>query len=258
MPQKTRRTPARATGSRAARLAWTVGAIAAIWIVSDLGYYFLLPWLGHKASYNEGPVASSLYYVFWIGLAVIVFWPQYAAWSRHARWRMFENRLASFAIWTLAFGGTVLFAAYVLPALPAFNVRAATNPPELPLATPWYFLPKSIEILFQQLLVVALVLSLAAERYTLRQISVTCAILFGCAHVLLAFGGVPWGYVARFATLAGLFGLAFPYLILRVPNGFAYSYVTHWGYYAVTILMARIIGPGTIPEITRQLLGSLP
>jgi hypothetical protein len=61
--------------------------------------------------------------------------------------------------------------------------------------------------------------------------------------------------VIRFATLAGLFGLAFPYLILRVPNGLAYSYLTHWTYYALTVLMARMIGPGTIPEFVKQLLG---
>jgi hypothetical protein len=79
--------------------------------------------------------------------------------------------------------------------------------------------------------------------------------LFGAAHVLLAFGDVPWGYVTRFSILAAIFGLAFPYLILRVPNGFAYSYVTHWGYYAITIIMARMLGPGTIVEYLGRLFG---
>jgi len=244
------------TGDFQARLAWNVGLIAGIWTVSDLAYYFLLPSLGQKTSYNDSPIANSLFYVFWVGIAVIAFWPQYATWPRYARWDTFHNRFASLAVWLLAFAGVVLFAGYLLPALPPFNPRAGITPPELPLATPWYFLPKSIEILFQQLLVVALVLSLAAEKYSLRQISISCALLFGGSHVLLAFGGVPWGYVARFAALAAVFGLAFPYLILRVPNGFAYSYLTHWAYYAITVLMARTIGPGTIPDIVKQLLGA--
>ena len=238
-----------------ARLGWTLGLIAGIWIVSDLGYYFLLPAIGQKSNYNDGPIAVTLYYLFWVGIAIIAFWPVFASWPRYARWATFENRLTSIVVWSLAFASSVLFAAYVLPSLPQFNWRETWNPPELPLATPWYFLPKSIEILFQQLLVVALVLALSAENCSLRKISAYCAALFGGAHVLLAFGEVPWGYVARFATLAALFGLAFPYLILRVPNGFAYSYVTHWGYYALTVLMARTLGPGTIPNLLKQLLG---
>jgi len=235
-------------------LVWTTAPIAAIWVASDLGYYFLLPALGVQPDYNAGSVAITLYYVFWAGIAVIAFWPQYASWPRYARWATFENRLASIVVWLLAFAGAVLFAAYVLPALPPFNPREGSNPPELPLATPWYFLPKSIEILFQQLLVVALVLILSARNHGLRKISVICAVLFGGAHVLLAFGDVPWGYVARFAVLAAVFGFAFPYLILRVPNGLAYSYVTHWGYYAMTVVMARTLGPGAIPDFLKGLL----
>ena len=107
-------------------------------------------------------------------------------------------------------------------------------------ATPWYFLPKSIDILFQQLLVVALVLALAAQRYSLRRISVYCAVIFGAAHALLAFGGVPLGYVIRFMISAAAFGFLFPYLILRLPNGLAYSYVVHWLYYAVSVVLPHI------------------
>jgi hypothetical protein len=234
---------------------WTLALIAGIWIASDIGYYFLLPALGHKSSYNDGPIATALYFVFWVGIAAIVFWPVYASWPRHAKWATFENRLTSIVVWSLAFAGSVLFAAYVLPSLPPFNLREGLTPPELPLATPWYFLPKSIEILFQQRLVVALVLTLSAEKYSLRNISVYCAVLFGGTHILLAFGGVPWGYVTRFAILAAIFGLAFPYLILRVPNGFAYSYATHWGYYAMTVVMSRTLGPGGIVDYVKQLFG---
>ena len=231
---------------------------AGIWIASNLGYYFLLPALGQRITYSDGPVAATLYYLFWAGIAVITFWPAYASWPRYANWATFENRLTSIAVWSLAFAGAVLFVAYVLPALPPF--RWPDNwgtPPELPLATPWYFLPKSIEILFQQLLIVALVLTLAAEKYSLRMTSLYCAALFGGAHVLLAFGGVPWGYVARFATLAAIFGLAFPYLILRVSNGFAYSYIMHWGYYAASVFMARELGPTTVYDFVSGLMRRL-
>lgn len=235
--------PGEAGDERIDGAAWTLALIGGLWVVSDLGYYFALPALGQKSDYNDGPIATTLYYLFWVGIAVIAFWPLYATWPRHAGWATFQNRLTSLAVWTLAFAGTVWFAGYVLPALPPFEMRGDGVPPELPVATPWYFLPKSVEILFQQLLVVALVLALAARSCSLRQISLCCAALFGGAHLLLAFGSVPWIYVLRFSVLAALFGLVFPYLILRVPNGFAYSYATHWAYYALTLVMARTLGP---------------
>jgi hypothetical protein len=104
------------------------------------------------------------------------------------------------------------------------------------------------------LLVVALVLGLSAENYSLRKISISCATLFGAAHVLLALGDVPWAYVARFSMLAALFGFAFPWLILRVPNGLAYSYIVHWGYYAITVIMARTLGTGAINDLLKNML----
>lgn len=217
-----------------------------MWVISDIGYHYLLPTLGQKSNYNDGPIAIRLYYVFWVGFATIVLWLQYVDWSSQAKWRMFENRLVSALIWSIAFGASVAFVAHVLPALPHFDWRESWDPPELPVATAWYFLPKSIEILFQQLLIIALVVALSSNKISLGKISIYCAALFGSAHLLLAFGAVPWIYVIRFVVLAAIFGSIFPYLILRVPNGFAYSYILHWAYYALTVIMARTIGSGSL------------
>jgi hypothetical protein len=221
-------------------LIWTLAQIAAIWTVSDLGYHLLLPALRVQASYNAGSIAITLYYVFWVGIAVITFWPVYRTWPLYGRWTTFENRLTSYIVWSVSFAGCILFAAYVLPWLPSIHWKESWTPPDVLLATPWYFLPKSVDILFQQLLIAALVLTLSAQQYSLRRTSVYCAILFGGSHVLLAFGGVPWGYVIRFMLSAAAFGLVFPYLLLRVPNGLAYSYVVHWLYYALSVIMPHI------------------
>jgi hypothetical protein len=218
----------------------TLLQIAVIWIASDLGYCFLLPTLGTQPNYNHGPVAVALYYVFWTGIAVITFWPLYGSWSLHGRWTTFQNRLTSYLVWSLSFAGCLLFAAYMLPSLPSIHWKESWTPPEIMLATQWYFLPKSIDILFQQLLIVALVLALAAQQYSIRRISFYCAIAFGATHALLAFGGVPFAYVVRFMISAAAFGLLFPYLILRVPNGLAYSYIIHWTYYAISVVLPHI------------------
>jgi hypothetical protein len=222
------------------QLAWALAQIAAIWTVSDAGYYFLLPALGVTPNYNAGSVAVTLYYGFWLGIAVITFWPLYRSWPQYGRWTTFDNRLTSYIVWSLSFAACIFFAAYVLPLLPPVHWTESWNPPDVRVATPAYFLPKSIEILFQQLLVVALVLALASQRYNIRTISIYCALVFGTAHVLLAFGGVPWGYVIRFMVSAAAFGFMFPYLILRVRNGLAYSYVIHWAYYAASVVLPHI------------------
>jgi hypothetical protein len=221
-------------------LLWTIAKIAAIWIVSDAGYYYLLPVLEVHPTYNDGSVAIMLYYIFWIGIAVIAFWPVYASWPQYVRWTTFENRLVSYIVWSLSFSGCIIFAVYVLPAFPTISWTESWNPPDIRVATPWYFLPKSIDILFQQLLVVALVLALAARGFSVRRTSIYCAAVFGATHALLAFGGVPLGYVVRFMVSATAFGFIFPFLILRVPNGLAYSYIVHWLYYAVSAILPHV------------------
>lgn len=216
-----------------------IAYIALIWVISDLGYYFLLPRLGVTPAYNESSLAIALYYSYWVGFSVVLFWPLYATWQRESRWQPFENRLVSVAIWTVCFVGAVAFVGFVMPALPPFITPEGKLPPELPLADSWYFLPKSVDVLFQQLLVASLVLSLAALETSLMRIAVICAVLFGASHLLLLFGGAPIGYVIRFTFAASVFGFVFPYLMLRVRNGLAYSYMVHWSFYAVTIVLSR-------------------
>jgi hypothetical protein len=221
-------------------LIWALVQLAVVWVASDIGFYLLLPMLGQAPNYNVASIAITLYYTFWVGVAVITFWPTYASWPQYGRWHTFENRVTSYVVWSLSFAGCILFAAYVLPLLPPPAWTGSWSPPEVRVATSLYFLPKSIEILFQQLLVLSLVLTLSAQHCSMRRTSIYCALSFGAAHVLLAFGGVPPGYVIRFMVAATAFGFAFPYLILRVPNGLAYAYIVHWLYYAVTVVMPRI------------------
>lgn len=223
-----------------AQLVTPLAQIGGIWTVSDLGYYHLLPVLGQVANYNTGALAATLYYAFWCGIAVITFWPLYVTWARYAPWDTFDGRLASYLIWIVAFGSSVLFAAYVLPLLPPVHWKESWTPPDVVLASPLYFFPKSMEILFQQLLILALVLALSVQHWSLRRIAFVSALAFGATHALLGLSGVPVGYVIRFMLSASAFGLIFPYLLLRVRNGFAYSYAIHWLYYAASVLLPHI------------------
>jgi hypothetical protein len=214
--------------------------VAALWVLSDLGFYFLLPALGVTPDYSENGMAVALFYSYWIGLAVVLLWPVYATWEEHARWPTFQRPAVSALVWTLFYAGAVIFVGWVMPNLPPFESDGLTNPPDLPQADPWYFLPKSVDILFQQLLVVALVLSLTGAGQSLRRVSLTCGGLFGVSHLLLLLGGAPIGYVVRFTIMATVFGFLFPLLLLRVRNGLAYSYMLHWMFYAGALIIARV------------------
>lgn len=229
--------PAASHRAGALRHVRIIAPVAAIWIASDVGYYALLPRLAGPVAYNAAPVTIALYYLFWIGVTLAAFGPLYRS------WRPLRGDWSGYLLFSASFAGLLVFAFAVLPALPPIKVSEDWQPPELLFATSWYFLPKAIDIVFQQLLVVALVLAFAADRCSLRMMSLCCAGLFGGTHLLLAFGGVPAGYVIRFTVVAAGFGLAFPYLILRVPNGFAWSYLTHWSYYAISVAMAHTISP---------------
>ncbi len=218
-------------------IAGTVGLVAAIWIVSDVGYYYLFPALGLTPSYNDHPVWSAVYYVAWTAVTLVAFRRTYRGWTA------FDGGAPAMVASALLALGFAAYAICVPPLLPVITWTETWAPPDILLADPWYFLPKSADILFQQLLIVVLVLALAAREHDLRRISVLCAMLFGGTHLLLVFGGLPLLYVIRFTIFATLFGFLFPYLILRVRNGLVWSYSLHWVYYAATLLTAHYLSP---------------
>lgn len=232
------------------------GLIAGIWVLSDLGCHYGLPALSYDTNYNHDPIAAAACYLFWVGVAVITFSRTSASWRSVSQWEMFENRTVSLVLWSVFFALAITFTAYILPGLPPFQWQPEWGPvPDLPQAKPTYFLPKSFDILFQQILILALVLSPAQEGYSLRRISLTCGALFGAVHLVLMFDSVGWSFVLRFVVAGALFGLIFPVLILRMRNGLAFSYALHWFYYALTVFMARAVGPEAIWPTVQKALG---
>jgi hypothetical protein len=216
----------------------TVGQIATIWILSDIAYYIVLPVVGVNLNYNAQPISIALYYLLWVCITLLALSPIFRS------WRPFVDGRGTYMMLATMVTVVVVFLAYILPQFePIVWAEAWTPPSELLFATSWYFLPKSIEILLQQLLVAALTLAFAARGFSVRTTALWCALLFGGGHLLLVFGGAPLGYIVRFATAATMAGFAFPYLLLRTENGFAYSYMLHWLYYAATIVLIHTISP---------------
>lgn len=240
-----------AAPDRPGRRQWrTLGALAAFWMLSDLGYYFLLPAFGIASDYNRHPIAIATYYLFWVGLAAIAFWPLYARWNAEGPWPTVRNRMLASLVWIGLYAGMILFLAVVLPWLPQSVWPAeAGPPPDIVVAGPSYFLPKTVEILFQQALVMALIVSLSIDETRLRVIAMACAALFGATHLLLFFSGIPPIAVLRFVVASTAFGLLLPWLILKTRFGLASAVALHWSYYAVTVAQIRLFGPAVVQSV---------
>ncbi|HWU24282.1 MAG TPA: hypothetical protein VN086_00840 [Candidatus Paceibacterota bacterium] len=210
-------------------------AVAAIWFASDIGYYLIRSLIGRDSSYSANPFTLAAYYLFWVCVAFIAFWNLYK------KWRMVTFDLSMIGIIALI---AFLVAGYITFIFPNFApihwLSYIKPPPEIFTASPWYFLPKSIEIILQQLLVAAMVLALDARGYTMREVADWSATLFGGAHLALVFGQT-FAYMVFFTLCATVAGFIFPYLLLRVKNGFLYTYTLHWTFYAVIIILIRVL-----------------
>lgn len=214
----------------------TVFQIASVWIVSDLSFEIVKNALDGNLTYNNNPLIITIYYIFWIFVSVSAFWNIYI------KWQMVKNEIFTYAFVLVVLGFIATYLIYVLPLFPAASWTIGWKPPsELAFASGWYFLPKSAEIVLQQLLISALAFSFINAKYSIKTTCMWCAGLFGSAHLLLVFGVPSLIYVSIFTFSATIAGFVFPYLIIKTKNGFMYSYILHWTFYAGIVLLAHTI-----------------
>lgn len=235
-PQTQMATPQGPADGTAAQMARTVLIVAALWTASSVGYYALVDALGLASGYDGAPVLFTAYYLGWAFLAAWVFRSLFS--QVLTRDRLTREGLALLPI----LAGFGLFVVYGLPLLPSVSdIRAPASPPEFMFASAWYYLPKSADILFQQVLVAALILTGWRAGLGLWVLSLAIALAFGLFHLGLAFDGFLWLYVARFTLAATLFGALLPWLYLRVRSGFRYAYSLHWGFYAADATLTHFL-----------------
>jgi hypothetical protein len=215
----------------------TLAHVSILWIGVMVGYYAVLPYFGYRIGYNSQPVLVAAYYGWWILVALYAFREIYLTKLPSAR-ELRTDMLLSGIFAVLASAFLWWFSSIEAPRIPA--LEPATD---LLLATPWYFLPKSVELLLQQLLIAAFVLELDRESFSLRTIVFTYATVFGGAHLLLIFGGSFPPTVLIMTLAAVISATFFPYLMLRIPRGFVYAYAIHWCFYASLVFLLRFAGP---------------
>lgn len=188
------------------------------------------------SGYDHAPMLFAAFYLMWSGIALVLFRSVLAA---HAAPRRIISHVIALAPIMLIYA---FYVTVLLPLLPDVSVeRAPANPPEFMFASAWYYVPKSADILFQQIPVAAMILGAHRARIPLRTISFGLAILFGSLHLLLIFDGMTALYVTRFTVAATIFGLFLPYLYRRTGNGFRWAYGLHWSFYAVDAAVTHLV-----------------
>lgn len=214
----------------------TFALAAVFWSASSWGYYTLVDALAVESGYDDAPIFFACYYLGWSTVALLVFRHVFA--GQLSRPILFGHVTALAPI-LIAYGAFVVLA---LPLLPDISIyRAPPNPPEFMFASAWYYLPKSFDILFQQVLVAAMVLRAHRALVPLRAISILMAMLFGGFHLTLALDGFTTLYVARFTVAASIFGLMIPWIYLRTRHGFRWAYGLHWGLYALDAVITHLV-----------------
>lgn len=214
----------------------TLALVGVVWSVSSWGYYALVSAMALDSGYDEAPLIFAGYYLTWSIIVLLTFRPVFKA--QLSRPALSGHAIALAPILT-AYG---VFVTVVLPLLPDVSIyRAPPNPPEFMFASAWYYLPKSVDILFQQVLVAAIVLRAHRARMSLRGISILMAVLFGGFHLTLSLDGFTSLYVARFTVAASIFGLVIPWLYLRTRHGFRWAYGLHWGFYALDAVVTHLV-----------------
>lgn len=208
----------------ATHLIIAVAGLALIWFGSLSGMY-LFDIFGVEYHYTRNPVLVSAYLTVWVAI-LLAFFP------RTLRKVQVGEMLDSLALLAAFFGVIALFYGVLLPLLtPPLELAARFPEAALFDAGPAYIIPKALELVLQQGIVVALVLLLASYLPSFKEVVMMYAFLFTVAHLaLVAFW--PENTIYLIYTLAAFCSsLFFPYLILEVKNGFVYSYMVHWLFY---------------------------
>ncbi len=166
--------------------------------------------------------------MIWAAISIAYFWP------------IFKRRLPSkHSIWisgglSLGLAGLAWVLLYILSRLPAVQGTLHAPYTDLLFANSWYFLPKALEILAQQILITVLVFELYHRFKSLKEVIIGYAICFGGAHILLySITGAPTLYALIMIVASVLSALIFPYFILKIRGGLVYTYAIHLIFYII-------------------------
>lgn len=202
----------------------TLVGLLALWVICVGSFNYVLPHFGLGLDYNTESLLTTAYWLLSAGIA-FTFFP-------HTLRKIQErNTSDAFGLLAVFVALLALFYSFVVPALDSNALLpSAYTRSDFLHATPGYLLPKLADILFQQVVIAASILVLASYKDSVRFVSFVYGLFFTILHIFL--WGILGGTIALLFTFAAaLSALFFPFLIMRVNNGFVYSYMLHWLFY---------------------------
>lgn len=96
-----------------------------------------------------------------------------------------------------------------------------------------YIMPKSLEILFQQIVITLTISMLIGFGWTLLGVITLFVIVFGLVH-LPEIGLLGRSFGVYYITSAAIGGVVFPWIFVALQNGPIYAYIIHWLFYLVS------------------------
>ena len=216
----------------------TLIRIGLLWAFANWGYYIILPLVHIDQSYNTSPIEIAVYFLVWFVLSVHVCWGVLSSWlpSKKDAW--------AYGLQALGMATLIWLSLYGFSQLPIPRGEPFVPYTDILFATPWYFLPKAVEILVQQTLIVSLVLALMRTYRNLTTVMLNYALYFGGAHVVLyLMNNAPTPYAALMTIGALLSSCIAPVLILRVRGGALYSYALHILLYVLIASLLHVYPP---------------
>ena len=207
-----------------------IGGLALLWLACWGASFGMIR---RGVTYIEHPARTSALFLSFSMPVVVLHWPRLEP-------MMSKITAAPLVTLLLAIALTLTSYAVVPGLLRRPEALIARHPAEFYLRMDYrYLLPKSFEVLFQQLVILALTLLLAETGLSVMAVVFAFLGIFGVLHlpILLVIGrgpGISYGIASM--TLAA----AFPVLILRVHSGFLYSYAAHWFVYTIVAVVAWV------------------
>jgi hypothetical protein len=98
-----------------------------------------------------------------------------------------------------------------------------------------YLFSKAFEVLYQQAMIVALILTIDQVARSLTHVVIIYAVVFSLGHIpmLKLFGGQAKSFAWFYVVAAIASSIVFPPLVLKVDGGFIYAYVIHSFFYTL-------------------------
>lgn len=216
----------------------TLGKITILWSIANAGYYWIIPLFGYQLSYNSTPIGMAFYFFVWAVISIFVFWDLFSTWLEP------DSHIWLYSGLSLGFSILISILLYGFSFFTTLKGLVSAPYTDILFATPWYFLPKSTEILLQQILITALILAFYNRFASLKKVALGYILIFGSAHVVLfILNGAPTPYATIMTVGAMISGLFFPYLLLRSKGGFVYNYALHFSFYLILAVTFHLLPP---------------